>query len=125
MDEDPLSRLPKFPSFTSCQNPHDFGFYVAPRITSRASQMASPKKRIPKPDLSKYDSTPLYLYTEKDSLNRVTVLKETAKDIYLIAGRYFGVEGDARLYTPLTDEEKGEIERYLRGSHKDALINHL
>ena len=47
--------------------------------------MASPKKRIPKPDLSKYDSTPLYLYTEKDSLNRVTVLKETAKDIYLIA----------------------------------------
>ena len=87
--------------------------------------MASPKKRIPKPDLSKYDSTPLYLYTEKDSLNRVTVLKETAKDIYLIAGRYFGVEGDARLYNPLTDEEKGEIERYLRASHKDALINHL
>src|SRR3989442_14783449 len=38
----------------------------------------------------------------------VTVLKETAKDIYLIAGRYFGVEGDARLYTSLTDEEKGE-----------------
>ncbi len=87
--------------------------------------MASPKKRIPKPDLSKYDSTPLNLYTEKDSLNRVTVLKETAKEIYLIAGRYHGVEGDARLYTPLTDEEKGEIERYLRGSHKDALINHL
>jgi len=87
--------------------------------------MASLKKRIPKPDLSKYDSTPLYLYTEKDSLNRVTILKETAKDIYLIAGRYFGVEGDARLYTPLTDEEKGEIERYLRASHKDALINHL
>src|SRR2546430_6401623 len=66
------------------------------------------KKRIPKPDLSKYDSTPLYLYTEKDSLNRVTVLKETAKDIYLIAGRYFGVEGDARLYTPLTDERSEE-----------------
>jgi len=111
--------------FTSCQSPHDFGFYVAPRIRSWASQMASAKKRIAKPDLSKYDSTPLYLYTEKDSLNRVTVLKETAKDIYLIAGRYFGVEGDARLYTPLTDEEKGEIERYLRASHKDALINHL
>ena len=87
--------------------------------------MASLKKRIPKPDLSKYDPTPLYLYTEKDNLNRVTVLKETAKDIYLIAGRYSGVEGDARLYTPLTDEEKGEIERYLRASHKDALINHL
>jgi hypothetical protein len=90
-----------------------------------SEQMASVKKRIPKPDLSKYDSSPLYLYTEKDSLNRVTVLKETAKDIYLIAGRYSGVEGDARLYTPLTDEEKGEIERNLRGSHKDALINHL
>jgi len=83
------------------------------------------KKRIPKPDLSKYDQSPLYMYTEKDSLNRVTVLKETAKEIYLIAGRYSGVEGDARLYTPLTDEEKGEIERNLRGSHKDALINHL
>src|SRR5207247_2542968 len=41
--------------------------------------MASLKKRIRKPDLSKYDSTPLYLYTEKDSLNRVTVLNETAK----------------------------------------------
>ncbi len=69
--------------------------------------MASPKKRIAKPDLSKYDQTPLYMYTEKDSLNRVTVLKETG------------------LYTPLTDEEKGEIERYLRASHKDAIINHL
>src|SRR6266487_77677 len=89
------------------------------------TKMASLKKRILKPDLSKYDPSPLYLYTEKDSLNRVTVLKETAKEIYLIAGRYSGVEGDARLYTPLTDEEKGEIERYLRGSHKDALINHL
>src|SRR5439155_1444770 len=74
---------------------------------------------------SKYDQTPMYMNTEKDSLNRVTVLKETAKDIYLIAGRYSGVEGDARLYTPLTDEEKGEIERYLRASHKDAIINHL
>jgi hypothetical protein len=83
------------------------------------------KKRIAKPDLSKYDSTPLYLYTEKDNLNRVTVLKETAKDIYLIAGRYSGVDANARLYTPLTDEEKGEIERYLRAGHKDALINHL
>jgi hypothetical protein len=102
-----------------------FRFYVAPLYTVRGGQLPSLKKRIPKPDLSKYDPSPLYLYTEKDSLNRVTVLKETAKDIYLIAGRYSGVEGDARLYTPLTDEEKGEIERNLRGSHKDALINHL
>src|SRR3989454_7111578 len=83
------------------------------------------KKRISKLELAKYDTTPLYFYTEKDSLNRVTVLKETGKEIYLIAGRYSGVEGDARIYTPLTDEEKGKIERNLRGSHKDALINHL
>ena len=107
------------------QESHDFSSYVALRMTSRVSEMNALKKRIPKPDLSKYDPSPLYMYTEKDQLNRVTVLKETAKDIYLIAGRYSGVEGDARLYTPLTDEEKGEIERNLRGSHKDALINHL
>ena len=102
-----------------------FRFYVAASYTFHVAELSPLKKRIPKPDLSKYDPSPLYMYTEKDSLNRVTVLKETAKDIYLIAGRYSGVEGDARLYTPLTDEEKGEIERNLRGSHKDALINHL
>jgi hypothetical protein len=101
------------------------GFYVATRDRTPVDQLAPPKKRIPKVDLSKYDSTPLYMYTEKDGLNRVTVLKETAKDIYLIAGRYSGVDADARLYSPLTDEEKGEIERYLRAGHKDALINHL
>ena len=87
--------------------------------------MASLKKRIPKPDLSKYDQSPLYMYTEKDSLNRVTVLKETAKDISPIGVGCWGGKGKKPLHTPLTDEEKGEIERNLRGSHKDALINHL
>ncbi len=71
------------------------------------------KKRISKLELAKYDTTPLYFYTEKDSLNRVTVLKETGKEIYLVAGRYSKFENDSRLYTPLTDEEKGEVEKQL------------
>ena len=83
------------------------------------------KKRISKLELAKYDTTPLYYYTEKDSLNRVTVLKETGKEIYLVAGRYSKFEDDSRLYTPLTEEEKGEVEKQLRMGRKDALISFL
>ncbi len=83
------------------------------------------KKRISKLELAKYDSTPLYFYTEKDSLNRVTVLKELGKEIYLVAGRYTKFENDSRLYSALTEEEKGEVEKQLRMGRKDALINFL
>lgn len=85
----------------------------------------TPKKQISKLELAKYDSTPLYYYTEKDSLNRVTVLKEQGKEIYLIAGRYSKFERDSRQYSPLTDEEKGEVEKQLRMGRKDALISFL
>ncbi len=84
-----------------------------------------PKKAISKLQLAKYDSTPLYYYTEKDTLNRVTVLKEQGKEIYLIVGRYSNFERDSRLYNPLTEEEKGEVEKQLRTGRKDALINFL
>ena len=83
------------------------------------------KKRIGKLDLQKYESNPLYFYTEKDSLNRITVLKEAAKEIYLVAGRYAGVGGDARLYSPLTEEERKEVEKLLRMGRKEAAINFL
>lgn len=83
------------------------------------------KKKISKTQLAKYDAIPLYFYTEKDGLNRVTVLKEAGKEIYLIAGRYTKFENDSRLYSPLTDEEKGEVEKQLRMGRKDALINFL
>src|SRR2546426_543113 len=49
---------------------------------------AIPWKLLPRTDITKYDSIPMYMYTEKDGLNRVTVLKETSKEIYLVAGRY-------------------------------------
>ena len=83
------------------------------------------KKKITKPELAKYDSTPLYFYTEKDGLNRITVLKEIGKEIYLVAGRYAKFENDLRMYSPLTDEEKGEVEKLLRMGRKDALISFL
>ncbi len=86
---------------------------------------ASEKKRISKQELAKYDTTPLYFYTEKDSLNRVTVLKEMGKEVYLIAGRYTAFEKDSRVYNPLTEEEKGEVEKQLRMGRKDALISFL
>ena len=70
-------------------------------------------------ELAKYDSTPLYYYTEKDLLNRVTVLKEQGKEIYLIAGRYTRFENDSRLYNQLTDDEKGQIEKQLRRSGRE------
>ena len=83
------------------------------------------KKRISKQELGKYDSTPLYFYTEKDSLNRITVLKEIGKEVYLVAGRYTMVEKDSRVYSPLTEEEKGAVEKQLRMGKKDALISFL
>ena len=85
----------------------------------------SEKKRISKLELAKYDSIPLYFYTEKDSLNRVTVLKELGKEVYLVAGRYAIFEKDSRVYHPLTEEEKGDIEKQLRMGRKDALISFL
>ena len=84
-----------------------------------------PKKRVSKLELAKYDPIPLYYYTEKDALNRVTVLKELGKEIYLVAGRYASFEKDSRLYSSLSDEEKGQVEKQLRMGRKDALINFL
>ncbi|HZD13285.1 MAG TPA: hypothetical protein VE177_07195, partial [Candidatus Binatus sp.] len=70
-------------------------------------------------------SIPLYMYTEKDSLNRITILKETAKENFLIAGRYASAGPEGRFYSPLTPEERVEIEKMLRGSHREAAINFL
>ena len=83
------------------------------------------KKRIQKSDIGKFEPIPLYLYTEKDGLNRVTVLKELGKEIYLIAGRYSSFANDARLYNPLTDEEKVEVEKLVRVGRKDASVSFL
>lgn len=82
-------------------------------------------KRINKEELGKFDPTPLYFYTEKDSLNRITVLKQLGREIYLVAGRYTRFEADARVYNPLTDEEKVEVERLLRMGRKDASVSFL
>ena len=84
-----------------------------------------PSRQIPKSELGKFDPTPLYFYTEKDSLNRVTVLKEIGKEAYLIAGRYSKFENDARHYSILTDEEKAEVEKLLRMGRKDATVKFL
>jgi hypothetical protein len=93
--------------------------------TEGSGQNLVATKSISISDLKKYEPTPVYLYTEKDGLNRVTVLKELGKEIYLIAGRYTTVKNDSRLYTPLTDDEKTEIEKLLRLSRKDAVISSL
>ena len=87
--------------------------------------MPTEKKQILKLELQKFDPTPLYFYTEKDSLNRITVLKELAKEVYVVAGRYAGFNNDARLYSPLTEEEKIEVEKLLRMGRKEASINFL
>jgi hypothetical protein len=87
--------------------------------------MPMEKKQLSKQDLQKFDSTPLYLYTAKDALNRVTVLKEANKDAYLIAGRYSGFNNDNRLYSPLNEEESKEIEKLVRVGRKDAAISFL
>ncbi len=94
------------------------------------------KKRLSKKDVQKFDPSPLYLYTAKDALNRVTVLKEANKDAYLIAGRankdayliagrYSGNDNDNRLYTPLNEEDSKEIEKLVRIGRKDATISFL
>ncbi len=83
------------------------------------------KKLLAVKEIPKYDTIPQYMYTEKDALNRITVLKETSKETYLIAGRYASSAGDGRYYNPLTDPEKEEIERMLRASHRDAVISFL
>ena len=87
--------------------------------------MPPEKKKLPKKDVPKFDPTPLYLYTAKDALNRVTVLKEISRDAYLIAGRYSGTDADHRLYVPLSEEERVEIEKLVRIGHKDSSINFL
>jgi hypothetical protein len=95
------------------------------------TEAAATKKPLParrhlaKSELAKFDQTPLYFYTEKDGLNRVTVLKEQGKESYLVAGRYALFMDDARLYNPLTDEEKAEVEKLVRMGRKDALISFL
>ena len=87
--------------------------------------MQQVKKPLPKKELAKYDYIPIYLYTEKDSLNRITVLKETGKESYLVAGRYAGFTDEDRLYTPLTEEERKEVEKMLKIRSKDAIIGFL
>lgn len=91
----------------------------------RATEPLPEKKRIPKSDIGKFEPTPLYFYTEKDGLNRVTVLKELGKETYLIAGRYTTFANDARLYNPLTEEEKVEVEKLVRMGRKDASVSFL
>ena len=89
------------------------------------TQTLGEKRVLPKATLSKYDYTPLYLYTEKDSLNRITILKEIGKEIYLVAGRYSGNTAEERLYTPLTEEEQVEIQKLLKIKSRDSTINFL
>jgi hypothetical protein len=83
------------------------------------------KKQLSIKDVQKFDPNPLYLYTAKDALNRVTVLKEANRDAYLIAGRYSGADKDHRLYTPLSEEDAKEIEKLVRIGRKDATITFL
>ena len=87
--------------------------------------MPPEKKPLPKKELAKYEYTPIYLYTEKDTLNRITVLKEASKESYLVAGRYTGFNDEARLYTLLNEDERKEIEKLLKIRSKDATISFL
>src|SRR2546427_9394353 len=91
----------------------------------RNSPMPIEKKQLSMKDIQKFDPTPLYLYTAKDALNRVTVLKEANKDAYLIAGRYSSSTSDHRLYTPLSEEESKEVEKLVRMGMNDATISFL
>lgn len=84
--------------------------------------MPAEKRTLTKKELSKYEYTPLYLYTEKDSLNRITVLKESGKESYLVAGRYAGVNEESRLYNPLAEEEKNEVQKALKIKSRDSII---
>ncbi len=83
------------------------------------------KRTLPKKELGNYEYTPLYLYTEKDSLNRITVLKEAGKETYLVAGRYAGTRDDARLYNPLAEDERNEIQKLLKIKSRDSTISFL
>ena len=87
--------------------------------------MPPEKKLLFKKELAKYEYTPIYMYTEKDSLNRITVLKELGRESYLVAGRYAGINEQARLYAPLTEEECKEVEKLLKIRSKDAAIAFL
>jgi len=87
--------------------------------------MPAEKRLLARRELTKYESIPIYYYTEKDSLNRITVLKEAGKESYLVAGRYVGVNDDARQYSPLSDEERGEVEKLLKIRSRDAAISFL
>src|SRR5436189_6487022 len=73
-----------------------------PEQEGSIQKQVAAKKRISKLELAKYDTTPLYYYTEQDSLNRVTVLKEIGKEIYLVAGRCSQFKNGSSLYTTLT-----------------------
>jgi hypothetical protein len=86
------------------------------------AQTLGEKKVLPKPELSKFEYTPLYMYTEKDSLNRITVLKEIGKESYLVAGRYAGMTKGDRLYTPLSEEDRTEIQKLLKIKSRDCTI---
>lgn len=87
--------------------------------------MPPEKRTLPKKELSKYEYTPLYFYTEKDSLNRITVLKEAGKESYLVVGRYAGNNDEARIYNPLAEEEKSEVQKLLRIKSRDSIISFL
>ena len=87
--------------------------------------MSVEKRTLPKEELSKYEYTPLYLYTEKDSLDRITVLKEAGKETYLVAGRYAGNNAEARLYNPLAEAERSEIQKLLKIKSRDSTISFL
>ena len=89
------------------------------------TQTLGEKRVLHRTELAKYDYTPLYLYTEKDSLNRITVLKELGKETYLVAGRYAGTTKEDRLYTPLTEEDKAEIQKLLKIKSRDSIIAFL
>jgi len=86
------------------------------------TQTLGEKRVLHKTELAKYDYTPLYLYTEKDSLNRITVLKELGKETYLVAGRYARTTKEDRLYTPLTEEDRTEIQKLLKIKSRDSVI---
>ena len=86
------------------------------------TQTLGAKRALHKADLEKYDYTPTYMYTEKDSLNRITVLKETGKETYLVAGRYAGTTKEDRLYNPLTEEERLEMQKLLKIKSRDSTI---
>jgi hypothetical protein len=80
------------------------------------------EKSLTKAELAKYEYTPIYMYTEKDSLNRITVLKEIGKETYLVAGRYSGTTKEDRLYRPLTEEERLEVQKLLKIKSRDSII---